>query len=203
MKEYKDYHYLTKAVTLPDGKRKYIRAKTRRELDKKVLEFQISLARNDIFISPDITVEQLATLWLEKVKKPSVKPQSYAIYSAHVTHHIVPAIGSMKISDVKMVHILEILNEHGFKSKDANRKLLTSVRAIFRFGVENDMLQKSPVPARMSVVGSAVRDDKPLTPNQTLMLLDYCQQNEKSDVYLFTYLALVTGMRRSELAALR
>ena len=44
-KEYKDYGYITKAVPLPGGGRKFIRAKSKRELDRKVLEFQLSLAQ--------------------------------------------------------------------------------------------------------------------------------------------------------------
>ena len=37
----KKYNYLTKALQLPDGTRKYIRAKTQAELDEKVLKAQI------------------------------------------------------------------------------------------------------------------------------------------------------------------
>lgn len=37
----KSYEYFTKAVQLPDGTRKYFRAKTQEELDEKVLKAQI------------------------------------------------------------------------------------------------------------------------------------------------------------------
>lgn len=37
----KKYEYLTKVLQMPDGTRKYIRAKTQEELDNKVLEAQI------------------------------------------------------------------------------------------------------------------------------------------------------------------
>lgn len=37
----KKYTYLTKAVQMPDGTRKYFRAKTQEELDEKVLKAQI------------------------------------------------------------------------------------------------------------------------------------------------------------------
>lgn len=203
MKEYKDYHYLTKAVTLPDGKRKYIRAKTRRELDKKVLEFKIAQARGEIIISSDLTVAQVAELWLAKVKNPTVKPQSYRVYEDRINCHLIPALGDMKIGDVKMVHILDLMNSYGYKTKDSNKRLLTTVRAIFRFAIDNEMLAKTPVPDRMPVSGGTSGEEKPLTPNQTAMLLEFCKQNKNPDVYLFTYLALTTGMRRSEICALR
>ena len=40
-KKPKKYHYFTKTIPLPDGTRKYIRAKTQEELDQKVLEAQM------------------------------------------------------------------------------------------------------------------------------------------------------------------
>lgn len=202
-KEFRDYGYLTKAITLPNGKRKYFRATTKRELDRKVLEFQIAQARNEIVVSPNITVTELATMWLEKVKRPTVKQQSYDIYEDRVNCHILPAIGDMRIGDVKMVHILDTITNYGYKAKDANKRLMTTLRAIFKFAVDNDMLAKSPCPERMTVMGAAAPDEKPLTPNQTKALLDFCKANKNPDVYLFTYLALLTGMRRSEIAALR
>lgn len=203
MKEYKDYKYLTKAVTLPDGKRKYIRAKTKRELDKKVLDFLISQAGDRPVISSDMTVQQVVDLWLEKVKKPSVKPQTYEVYEDRLGCHLLPVLGDMKISDVRMVHIIDAVNNHGYKSKEANKHFMSTVRAVFRFAVENELISKSPVPDRMTVTGGKGKEDKPLTPNQTKALLDYCKKNDNPDVYLFTHLALVTGMRRGEIAALR
>ena len=37
----KKYKYKTKAIQLPDGPRKFLRAKTQEELDEKVLKAQI------------------------------------------------------------------------------------------------------------------------------------------------------------------
>ena len=52
----KKYTYFTKAVLMPDGTRKYIRAKTREELDEKVLQAQILVK----------------SAWISVAKKPSV-----------------------------------------------------------------------------------------------------------------------------------
>lgn len=205
-KEYKDYKYLTKAITLPDGRRKYIRGKTQRELDKKVMEFMVELGRQErdpVSVDENMTVEELAALWMEKVKKPSVRPQTYSVYECRVNLHILPAIGSMPVSKVRVIHIVDIVNSHGYNTKDGNRGLMSTIRALFNFAVENDIIHKSPVPARFNPVGRPAKDEKPLSPTQTRELLDYCAKDKDPNVYLFTYLALVTGMRRGELAALR
>ncbi len=68
----KEYKYFTKAVPMPNGKRKYIRAKTKRELDRKVLDFQIAMAQGKIVVSNGMTVKELAYMWLDQVKKTAV-----------------------------------------------------------------------------------------------------------------------------------
>jgi len=205
MKEYKDYKYLTKAITLPDGKRKYIRGKTKRELDKKVLEFMIELGRApaQVIVNNDMTVEELGELWLEKVKRPAVKPQSYEAYEDRMTKHIFPAIGDMQAQAVKPIHILDIVNSHGYGTKGGNQGLMSTIRALFDFAVDNDIIAKSPVPTRITIPGVRKKEEKPLTPAQSKELLDFCQQDADPSCYLFTYLALVTGMRKGELSALR
>ncbi len=202
-KEYNDYGYLTKAIRLPNGKRKYIRAKTKKELDKKVLEFQIEMAQGKIVVAGNMAFRDLAMQWLEQVKKPVVKPQTYKVYEDRVTCHLVPALGDMPIDEIKAIHIINMLNNYGYPSKSTNKYLLSTARSIFQFAVENDLIPKSPVTGSVRASGAAKRDDRPLTPNQTKMLLEFCRKHEDPNVYLFTMLALVTGMRRGELVALR
>ena len=202
-KEYKDYKYLTKAITLPDGKRKYIRAKTKRELDKKVLQFMIEQAQDTPVVSNDMTVEQLGTLWLEKVKRPTLRPQSFSVYEGRLQYHVFPFIGSMRVQDVKLIHIIDIVNVHGYKSKDANRGLLTTLRSMFAFAVDNEIIRKSPAASRIVLSGAPAREERPLTPAQTKALLAYIRRDDDPNVNLFTTIALVTGMRRGEIAALR
>lgn len=201
----KEYRYYTKAVPMGNGKRKYIRAKTKRELNQKVLDYQLRMAKDaaNVFVAKDMTVNELTSLWLEKVKCPSVRPQTYYIYEQRVKGHVSPAIGDMKVCDVKPIHIIDLINSYGYKSRETNKGLLSTVRSIFSFAVENEIIQKSPVPARMTAPGRQTREDRPLTPDQTKRLLEYCRQDKDPNVYLFTFLALVTGMRRGELMALR
>jgi len=200
----KEYKYFTKAVPLPDGRRKYIRAKTKRELDKKVLEFQIGLAQEKVVVSNDMTVEQLGTMWLEKVKRPSVRPQTFKCYEDRLKYHVFPFIGDMRVQDVRLIHIIDLVNTHGYGSKDTNKKFLSQVRALFNFAVSNEIIRKSPAADRITVTGRPTKDEKPLTPDQTRALLEYVKGlTDDPNCYLFTLLALVTGMRRGELAALR
>jgi len=59
----KKYTYLTKALQMPDGTRKYVRAKTQDELDKKILEAQI-LMKSGVDICSEETFGHFAQLWV-------------------------------------------------------------------------------------------------------------------------------------------
>ena len=63
----KKYKYLTKVLQMPDGSRKYIRAKTQEELDDKVLVAQI-LMRAGVDICSEETFGHFAQLWFDIYK---------------------------------------------------------------------------------------------------------------------------------------
>ena len=54
--------YLTTSFTLPDGKRKYVYAKTQEELDKKVFDLKLQLHMG-VDLSDQTTVGELIQLW--------------------------------------------------------------------------------------------------------------------------------------------
>lgn len=73
------YTYFTNAIILPDGTRKYIRAKTQDDLDEKVLQTQI-LMQSSVDICSVETFGHFAPMWFDIYKKPpAVRPtQGYA-----------------------------------------------------------------------------------------------------------------------------
>lgn len=151
-KEKKEYKYFTKAINLGNGKRKYIRGKTKRELDRKVMQYYVSIGKGNMhdIVDSDMTVGELAELWLEKSKRPTVRPQTYDLYRARIEYHLYPSIGDMRLCDVRAIHIIDAVNSHGYGAKEANKGFLSTVRAVFQFAVDNNLLAKSPVPKRMS-----------------------------------------------------
>ena len=64
--------YLTASFTLPDGKRKYVYAKTQEELDKKVFDLKLQLHMG-VDLSDQTTVGELIQLWYTAEAAPGVK----------------------------------------------------------------------------------------------------------------------------------
>jgi predicted Zn-dependent peptidase len=81
------------AISLPDGKRRYLYAKTKREVQAKLRQAQQDLD-GGILVSPDRqTVGQFLTDWLENTAKPSVRAKTYASYAVLINKHILPRLG--------------------------------------------------------------------------------------------------------------
>lgn len=71
----KKYEYLTKAILLPDGTRKYFRAKTQKGLDEKVMKAQI-LVNSGVDICGEETFGHFAQMWYDMYKKPYLRENS-------------------------------------------------------------------------------------------------------------------------------
>lgn len=86
----KKYTYSTKAVLMPDGTRKYIRAKTREELDEKVLQAQI-LVKSGVDICSEETFGHFAQMWFDIYKKPYLREKTKMQLNMCLITRIAPA----------------------------------------------------------------------------------------------------------------
>lgn len=57
------------------------------------------------------TVQQWAEHWLEIYKKPDIGYAAYKDYKMYVSRHIVPAIGKLRLADVRPAHIKKLFAE--------------------------------------------------------------------------------------------
>lgn len=197
----KTYDYYTKTISLPNGKRKYIRGKTREELERKYAEAKRDLS-NGIDIGDTTTVAQLAQTWVDVYRKPHLCERSLANVLHRLNGHVMPYIGQMKVRDVLPAHIYDIVNNHGYASKSTNSMLLADLRNIFRFAIDNQLISRSPVPELFKAGGARRKEEVPISKQQASLLLARSKDSKHHQDWLFAFIALETGMRRSEILGL-
>lgn len=188
----------TKTITLPNGKRKYIRASTKEELARKYAQVKADMGAG-VDVSSDTTVAELAQMWYDLYKKPSLKEGGRRAVLSTVNLHILPELGRMKVRDVKPVHIRRIMAAEAGQSKSLQAKTLQALRGMFRAAVENDLIAKSPVPDSMKAAGTETAEKIPLTVEQSKMLLSGVQGTSAFPCVL---LMLTAGLRREEACGL-
>ena len=198
--EKKKYRYFTKALTCPDGSRKYIRGKTQKELDEKVRKAMYELDMG-ININDDTTFGELAQMWVDLVKKPHNKPQSMRVVLNNINGHLMPLLGHLLVRDIRSAHIAATMLAAGDLSHATQSTLLAYLRAIFAFAVDNQLISRSPVPSTMKPAGETTKKREPLTPEECAALLK--EADTKNEwLRTFTRLCLFLGLRAGEACGL-
>lgn len=194
----KKYKYLTKVLQVPDGSRKYIRAKTQEELDDKVLEAQI-LMRAGVDICSEETFGYFAQLWFDIYKKPHLREKSQDAIKYVLNHQILPVLGGYRLRDISPMQIQALMAGLAGKSNSLQSKVLIHLRSIFTVAMENGLVAKSPVSSMLKPSGKRTEEKMALTPEESALLLDRVK-----DIRARTFLliALHTGMRRGEIIGL-
>jgi len=152
----KKYQYLKKAITLPNGTRKYIYGKTQQELDEKVLREQILVnAGGDV--SSEEKFGHFAQMWFDVYKKPYLRERSLDAIKYVLNQHILPAIGDYYVRDINSLQIQVIMASFSGKSNSLQSKVLSNLRAIFNVAQENGLIAKSPVSSTLKLNGKKLR----------------------------------------------
>lgn len=189
----------TVTLTLPNGKRKYFRGATKKEAEKKRDAARIELERG-LDIGSDITVNDLAKLWLAEYKEGNVRDCSYLNIESMLRNHILPEIGRVKVREVKPIHIQRVLNSMKDNARSTQRRVLAVAKEMFGMAVDNDLLLKNPCSKSIRPNGDEADEKVPLTPEQSDRLLDKARG---TCMYLFVLLGLNAGLRRGELLGLQ
>ena len=190
--------YETATLRLPDGRRKYIRAKTKEELKKKVDDLKRELYLG-INIADTTTFRDYATHWFQTTRKPYVTPNTADLLWTMLSKHIFPYIGRLKLRDVKAPAIREVMLRSAGLSKAYQKRILGTMRTIFNMAVDDDILIRSPVPTSLRVTGEDAEEVEPLTPEQQTQLLDAAKGTV---MYPLVYVIMHTGLRRGEATGL-
>lgn len=189
---------LTKTITMPNGKRKYIRAKTKAELDRKYAQLKAEIGAG-VDISNNSTVQELAQMWYTVYKEPHLRQGGKNALKNTVNCRILPYIGTMKVRDVKPVHIRQVMAENSKFSKSLQSKVLQALKGMFLAAEENNIIVKSPVPHTLKANGAEAKEKTPLTVEQSKRLL---KTTKGTRAYIPVLLMLSAGLRREEVCGL-
>lgn len=188
-----------KSITLPNGSRKYVSAKSQTELDRKMNELKYELHLG-IDIGSDETVAEFTQMWINVYKRPTLKQNSLETLLGTVNTHIMPAIGHMKVRDVKPMHIQQLMSGLTGYSQSVQGKVLKALRAIFNTAMDNGLIVRSPVASNIRAHGEPTLEKVPLSRDQCMALESAV---EDTRAFIPVLLALYAGLRREEVFGLK
>ena len=185
-------------ITTVGGKRVYVSAKTKEELDKKVAQLKAEMGAG-VDISDNTLFNDYADLWLQAYKKPKVRQNTYDTLLWHLEKNIKPYFKGRMLREIKPIHIQGFLASISTYSYSVQSSSVCIVKAIFLTAEDNGLILKSPVRSRDKASGQKPKEKEALTNDQAKRLLDAVKGTH---AYLFCLLALSTGMRKSEILGL-
>lgn len=126
------YTYIRKTITW-ENRRYEVRGKTEQEACDKLAELVASLNRGEFATSGNTTVDQWFLQWKETYKAPSgLTQKSLGLYDEKYNGYIGPAIGTLKLKDVRDLHLQTILNTQAGMSYSHVSKLRMVMQELFR-----------------------------------------------------------------------
>ena len=197
----KKNRYVTRTFTTPDGKRKYVYGKTKAEAEAKLAELKAQ-ADAGVNLDDDTTFGELAKLWLEQYKAPTVKGSTACGIRSRINAQIMPYWATIRVKDITPCMVQQLLAPLIKQGYSDTRGVLRIIRDIMNLGIDRGCIAKSPVPNLLRAPKQPKAKEKIILPRE----LDTSLREALpplSDERMFFCLALYTGMRRNEIMALR
>jgi integrase len=194
---YQDYVFLGYNTDGTEN-RKWVYAYTEKDLEKKLLNLKLTIAKGEYVNNDTMTVKEWADVWLQSYKSGK-EYKTYQMYETTINNHIVKELGHIKLVDIKPFHMQGLINK---RRKEGLTKTLINIRMtakqMFEDAIENDYMIKNP----------AKKLDMPTmhTPAKRALTEDELEIIRSADFNLkqraFFYTLLYAGLRRGEILAL-
>ena len=193
------------------GKRrtKYASIKgSRREAEKELRKRLREIDTGDFVEPSKITVKILMDRWINHVRPPKIAPKTFERYEQLINNNILPTLGEQKLDQLKAIHIdgaWSKLLQEGRKDgkgglapqtvKHCHRLLKQALGQAVRW----QLISRNPadVVETPRVIRNAINV---LDAEQTIFLLEAIR---KTQFYIPTLIAVMNGLRRGEVLALR
>lgn len=200
------------SFTLPNGKRKFVSAKSQEELDKKVLELKLQ-ANAGVDICDSTTFGEFAEIWFKAYKDTG------GISDAHRTSilnalnvHILPYISGYPIRNITQMHIQGCFRHMAGKSTSLFNKVRTTLVEIFDAAVANRVLAVSPMQGiRIATKPRKKEEREAITEDEEAEILRAMREQamnpdstkEMQRAYYMCVFGFKFGMRRGEIMGLK
>lgn len=180
---------------------------TKKDAEKRLSEM-LNQLDNGTFMKPGkMTVEEYLDQWL-KDYRPSIGPHSAQTYEFFIERHIKPAIGQLPLTSLKPEHLQRLYSDKlssgrrdgtGGLSARSVRYIHVTMHRALKSAVRLGLLSRN-VADSVDVPGLERHEMQTMSEDDIHMFLEAARP---TGYYPLFYLALFTGMRRSELLALR
>ena len=182
-----------------NGRKYEATGKTELEAMTKLAEKLAAAKRGEETVSGAMTVNAWYKQWLELYKKPKgLTEKSLKMYDEKYNGYIRPAVGHMKLRDVKDVHLQKVLNTQAGKSASHVKKLRMVMMEMFKRARQSRLIPYDPAEL-LELPNYTEGKRRSITEEERAAILAVAETHRAG---LWVLTLLYTGMRPGETAAL-
>jgi integrase len=176
-------------------------AKTRREVQEKIIALKMEYVKKSHSYAGGYTVDSWLNLWMEKYKKHSIKQKTYESYMEVINNYLVPQFESVQLSELKASEIQAMINSMTEKKLSSRtiRYAVTVLHNALDQAMKNSMITGN-VSNAVVLPKQNKRKMRVLSQEEQRRFILACRQDEGGLPFI---LMLATGIRRAELLGLR
>ncbi len=174
---------------------------TKKDAEKRLSETLYQLD-NGTFLKPGkTTVAEFLERWLKDYAQPNLSHKGFERYSGIVKKHLIPQIGSVTLTQLKPFHLQKqyvIMMENGLSAGTIHYHhavIHKALKTAMKWGLVNRNVADSVDIPRIEQKEMQVWDEDEVT--------SFLETAKSSPYYALFHTVIFTGMRRSEVLALR
>ena len=192
---------------------KNVLGKTQAEVKQKLKEAIAVSEKLDIPRSGKYTLGAWITQWFEVYSKPNLRPSTARYYKMFIDQHVVPKLGSIKLSELRPMQIQKFYNDLriGGRVREVQKEKNPGLSGSYIRGIHTMLHSCLDAAIREKLILTNPTNDckppklekkemKTLEPEQVQA---YLKAAEARGLLPMFFLELTTGMRKSELVALK
>ncbi|WP_261303973.1 tyrosine-type recombinase/integrase [Paenibacillus andongensis] len=200
-----------------DATGKYIRhgktvhCRTKKEAELELSKFEIEVHAGAYIAPEKLTLHAFVDEWRDKYALQELEIKTFSIYIRILNKRILPAIGHLRLDQVKPLHIASLISElgkEGHRQDGKDGKLSSGtiqyvyrvLKNVFSRAVEWRVIKSNPVADVKSP--KVVYKESQVYDEDEIQLLFEALEKEAYHWRMMITLALTTGLRRGELVGL-
>lgn len=193
-------------------KRKTFTGSSPTEVIKLLNKYKAEQLKGTLVADNKMTFEEYAKRWLE-IKEKAVKTNTYESYEYICNYHVFPAFGKTKIQKLTTPNLNDYFNKklkEGLSTASVVKHRAT-IHGILQFAVQEGVVSHNVCDKCMPIT-IRHKETRAMTPEEAQRLLETAREiyvkhkghlNKFYQIFHVVLLALVTGLRRGEILALR
>lgn len=182
-----------------DGRRYHLAAKTEAELYMAVGRMMQKLEQGELALNKNTTVRRWSEEWLSTYKEGKMTQKSYDTYTQKLNGYILPAIGDMKLKDVRDIHLQKILNDQRGMSYSHACRVRNIMEQMFSRAVSSRLITYNPA-ADLVLPECTKGTHRSITEAEREAILAVCPRHPAG---LWVQMILFCGLRPGETLALQ